>query len=404
MFNLEKRINLHSHEKKTFINNNIRVVLESFIAPAVESVFLYVAMKYFMLSDGAVSFISSSRFIGMICALFLTSWLSKYNWRKTSILAFFTAFAAIILLTGSLTNSPSLFVICIGVYSIFIYTRPPFFTAVFSENYQMEHRGRLFSISALISMICASGIGFLFKEVLELKLSNYHILLICFSVSLLFSSVIIKKIPSSRFKRKVSIFKCFKLLKQYPVFAYILFVWFIFGLGNLWTTTVRMIYLADESRGLGLPLNTVMLLTVIIPPICRMGSAYVWAMIFDKINIVITRILLNVFIGAGLAVFFISSNITVMIAASIIYYIGLGGTFVVWNLWVTKIAPPDKIQEFMALHTFFTGVRGTFGPFLGVLFISRYSFAGMGFISGAAFLVSIIMLIPLIGKIQNRIN
>ena len=33
-----------------------------------------------------------------------------------------------------------------------------------------------------------------------------------------------------------------------------------------------------------------------------------------------------------------------------------------WSLWVTKFAPPGKVPDYMAVHTFFTGLRGLLAP------------------------------------------
>ena len=38
------------------------------------------------------------------------------------------------------------------------------------------------------------------------------------------------------------------------------------------------------------------------------------------------------------------------------------GADVAWSLWVTKFAPPERVADYMSVHTFFTGVRGFLAP------------------------------------------
>ena len=65
-----------------------------------------------------------------------------------------------------------------------------------------------------------------------------------------------------------------------------------------------------------------------------------------------------------------------------------------WNLWVTKIAPPGRSQLYMSVHSFFTGLRGIIGPLAGFLFINHFNIQGVGLLSFALILVSIFMLLP----------
>ncbi len=47
-----------------------------------------------------------------------------------------------------------------------------------------------------------------------------------------------------------------------------------------------------------------------------------------------------------------------------------------WALFVTKVAPEEKVAAYMSVHGFFTGIRGASAPFLGYALLNTHpSFA-----------------------------
>jgi hypothetical protein len=61
---------------------------------------------------------------------------------------------------------------------------------------------------------------------------------------------------------------------------------------------------------------------------------------------------------------------------------------------VTKFAPPDRVADYMSVHTFFTGVRGVLAPLATFYLVSVLPLYGLGWISvgliliGSSFLLS----------------
>ena len=64
-----------------------------------------------------------------------------------------------------------------------------------------------------------------------------------------------------------------------------------------------------------------------------------------------------------------------------------------WGLWVTKFAPPERVADYMSVHTCFTGVRGVVAPVVAFYLVSDLPLNVLGWISvgliaiGSAFLV-----------------
>jgi hypothetical protein len=61
---------------------------------------------------------------------------------------------------------------------------------------------------------------------------------------------------------------------------------------------------------------------------------------------------------------------------------------------VTKFAPPNRVADYMSVHTFFTGVRGVLAPFVAFYLIAIFSVAALGWFSGGLIFVASLMLLP----------
>ncbi len=177
--------------------------------------------------------------------------------------------------------------------------------------------------------------------------------------------------------------------------------WFLMGFANLWTLPLRVVYLAESDRGLGLSALTVSVMMGIIPNAIKITMNRVWAGLFDRIGLIHYRILVNVFIGTGILLFFSTRNLIVVHIGNILINVGLAGSPFIWNLWVNKVAPEGESHRYMSVHTFLAGVRGILAPFLGFSFIQSYSLAAIGYTSAGLVLTSILLLIPLISSFRS---
>ena len=244
------------------------------------------------------------------------------------------------------------------------------------------------------------GANFVFGEFLERSLSSFRWICGASGILITASALFLRRIPSTppSIKGGGNPLKNLKTVFEYPAFGYVLASWFVFGFANLWSAPLRMVYVAEAERGLGLSPLTVLLIMGVIPNIVRLPMTRLWAHLFDRHDFIFVRILMNGFTAVGLLLFFLTGSIWVILLASIFINVGLAGARIAWTLWVTRFAPPGKSQVFMSVHTFLTGLRGIIGPQLGFLFVGRFPLKTMGFISFGLALAAISMLIPFLGS------
>ena len=61
---------------------------------------------------------------------------------------------------------------------------------------------------------------------------------------------------------------------------------------------------------------------------------------------------------------------------------------------MTKFAPPNRVADYMSVHTFFTGVRGVLAPLCAFFLVERVSLGVMAVLSAALIVAASLLLLP----------
>ena len=166
------------------------------------------------------------------------------------------------------------------------------------------------------------------------------------------------------------------------------------GFANLMMNPLRVEYLANPKYALALTVSAIALLTGVIPNLVRLVLSPVWGWLFDHMNFFVLRITLNLGFALGILAFFTSHSPAGLVMGAVIYGISNAGGDVAWSLWVTKFAPPDRVADYMAVHTFFTGVRGVIAPIVAFQLALELPMAVLGFISSTLIVAATLLLVP----------
>ena len=157
--------------------------------------------------------------------------------------------------------------------------------------------------------------------------------------------------------------RAFRVVGEDPVFRWTLVSWMLMGFANLTMFPLRVEYLSNRRYGLDLSAEEVALLTSVIPNVARLCFTRAWGRLFDRMNFLTLRALLNTGFMLGILSFFTGGGMTGLVAGALLFGVSNAGADVAWTLWVTKFAPPGRVTEYMAVHTFLTGLRGVVAPF-----------------------------------------
>jgi MFS family permease len=393
-----KHASLTSEEiiQKTYNCDLWRGGFEGAISASVQTFCLFIAIRYFNAEEITKALIAAAPFMGMFLSMALLHYASATNWRKSTWGALPSVITGTCLLFAAWAPSLSLFASFIIIAYICRSAHLPFITDIYGDNYPADRRGAFFSKPLILSVGVAALSGFIGSSILENDIGYYPLIFGFLGFCAFFKAIAIYRMPSKLIDQSPheNPFGNMKYIWQDRSFGYVLLTWFIMGFANLWTTPLRVDYVTSTEWGIeGSAVFVAMTITV-IPETLRMLLIPFWSRLFDKMNFVVLRMILNLAFGAGVLLFFITSNPWIINAGSALIGIAYAGGSIAWNLWVTKYAPPGKTGAYMSVHVSLTGVRGTLGPIIGYWVVGLIGARNIGIVSCTMMLVATLMLIP----------
>jgi MFS family permease len=149
--------------------------------------------------------------------------------------------------------------------------------------------------------------------------------------------------------------------------------WFLMGFANLLVLPLRIEHLSSSSHPTPFSTAEIAFIVGVVPTAGRLLSMPMWGFLFDRVNFLKLRVILNVGLAVGIYVFFVGDSYVGLILGSLIHGVASGGGDVSWGLWVTKFAPSRRVADYMSVHTFFSGIRGLIAPLLGFHLLAMFT-------------------------------
>lgn len=408
-------------ERRVWVRDTLRQGVDGLYTSVQETVMLLVAIQLFGVSDFLRGTIGAAGAMGMILAFFLPAFFRKFSIPIDRCIGVLTLIAGAMIFLAGLAPTGVSYTVAVVIAIACFSLRVPLFARIYNDVYHGKKRARLFNYGSFLLMVVAliGNLlwGRLLDNSLEMRLVIYGIAGTAMMINSLWLFTLERGVgeestpakgclpgrtveqgnngksttpASPHYNQTISpgytslkrdYLYPFSLIWKDRTFGVILGLWFLIGFANLWSLPLRVAYVSDPKYGLDLSPQEVLIIMGIVPMVVRLIFSWVWAHLFDKLNFVVMRILMNIFMGSGIFLFFITDSVEVILLASIIYSISTAGSPIIWNLWVTRVAPPGKIQDYMMVHTGMTGIRGLFGPYLGFWIASSLSVQAVGTIS-----------------------
>lgn len=359
---------------------------------------LLIAIRYFQPGPMFKAILPACISVGLLISPLVLSLTSKAKIKATHWASLFWASSGLLMFSSSYASTFSVFLLCIAP-SLLCYALVPTFTIfAYSENYTDKQRGQRIATFFVISSLAAGAFAFYGGHLLDQDLSNFRWILRAIGLAAIASAVLAYFMPSPvvEAKHSSSGFNNLSLSWKDKLFGWILVSWMSIGFANLMTIPLRVEYMVQPEYGVAATNEQVTLVIVLIPSICRILSTRFWGFLFDNINLLTLRSILNFLMLVSIFMFFRNQSLTMLMITMAIHGIAHGGGNVAWSLWVTKIAPPDKTGAYMSVHTAFTGIRGFLSPFIGFLMITYVGPVATSTVAVVLALVSILIQLPLI--------
>lgn len=354
---------------------------------------LLIAIRHFGAPESYKAFIAAAWPIGFLLTPLTLYFVAKRQFRPSLASASMFALAALLMAGATVAQSLTVFTVFIITSQMATVQQGPLMIQIYAENYPASERGsRMVSpfILTALTMILFSLLG---GWLLDLSINYYHLLFVMMVLSAAACGWATNRIPSTPLSTEHvgNPWQSFSLIWKDKLFGYLLGSWMLLGLGNLITMPIRVEYLANPKFGINADNATIAFLLIVVPSAARILSTKLWGNLFDKLHFITTRNLLNAFFLLGIAGFFFTKNIFLLNFAMILVGLANGGGKIIWSLWVTKIAPHEKVSSYMSIHMALTGVRGTLAPFIGYWILSNSAPKGVAIAGMLLIFVSIVL-------------
>jgi MFS family permease len=383
----------------TFRYERFRAVCAGMIETAGTTFLLLIAVRWFSAGATAKSLIAAGTSVGFLMSPLVVSLVSHRQWSASRAAGVvFWMGAAGFTLAAAFPVLPlfvALSVVAMACSSAVL----PLLTQIYQDNYPEKRRGRLFSRTFIIRIATAVVFSKLAGDFLSQRLGWFRLVLVLFALAFAVSGWCLARIPSRPLTNDGGShpLRALRIANEDGLFRRTLISWMILGFANLMMLPLRVEYLANRAHGLEgvmFSVATVTLLSEVIPNLARLCMSPVWGWLFDHINFFALRSILNLGFAVGIVAFFVGETWLGLVVGAIIYGISRAGGDVAWSLWVTKLAPADRVADYMAVHTFFTGIRGVLAPMVAFHAARHYSLESMGWFSASLIGIATLMLLP----------
>lgn len=376
---------------RTFRNELLRSVPAGVLETLGTSFGMLIAVRVFDASDGAKSFFLSASSAGMVASLVVVPLLLRAQTTVARIAARVQfAGAACLAVPALLPESEAAFIAGSSLGLFFIALQVPLQTQIYRLNYPEKIRGKLYALTAMMRSLAAAITFYIGGRLLGWDLDSYVWLLWAFAIASAVSGIWTHGLPGMHWEPPEgsggSLISSLRWVRADRDFRTLLVSWMIMGLGNLVAWSLFVEFLANPKHGHSLDTKTVALITGLVPVTFRIAFTYPWGLMFDRMNFFLMRAALNVFFAASCLCYYLGGSVTWWVTGMALFGIANAGGNVTWSLWVTKLAPKNAVAEYMAVHSFLTGLRGLAAPFLAFALVDVLSFQWIGIICAAAIL------------------
>ena len=378
-----------------------RAVSAGILETAGATFLLLFAVRWYEAGAFAKALVAASGSTGLMLAPWIVSRVEAAAWPVSLAASRLAAIGAVTFVIMAVAPVQPVFVIGSLVAMTMSSVAIPLLTQIYQENYPARERGKLFSRTFMIRIATAAVFSELAGRVLSAQLSNFRWLLVVFATAFAFAAFCLARIPSRPLTASGGThpFRALRYARTDRVFRITLISWMFLGFATLMMGPLRVEYLANPKHGVawnGQPLTpaNIAMLVGVIPNLARLALSPIWGYLFDRMNFFVLRITLNCGFALGAISFFVGGDIFWLVVAAILFGVSNAGADVAWSLWVTKFAPPERVADYMSVHTFFTGVRGVLAPMVAFYFIAGLPVNYVGWICAGLILIGTTLLVP----------
>ena len=387
--------------RRTLVFDSIRSFAFGILETGPKTFFLLIVVRQFGAGDTVKTLVSLPQAFGLIAALVVVAYLGRLPVRRNLMAAAAMALAALGFGAAAGASSLTWHVLWLIPAAATGAVTLPLYTAIIRENYPARLRGRLFAVTMVLAMLGSALFHLVGGAILEGGADRFRAVIAAYGGANLIAAGALLFVPSRRPRRRanarpvVSPLAALALLWRDRAFGMTVGAWFLFGLGSLLVTPLRILHLTEPRYGFDLPAVQVAFIAGTVPDVMRLLFTPIWANLFDRFNFITVRVGLNVFSVLGIVLFFQLHSVPAVVAGSALLGAFNAGGLLAWSLWVTRFADRENTAAYMSAHTFVTGMRMILGAAIGIQLASRTGTSLVAWIATGFVVLGTLALLPL---------
>ncbi len=383
--------------RTTFIYDLFRSPFSGILEAGVTTFTLLITIQVFNPEPFYRALIPASMPLGFILSPLFIFLISRVSARSTQWAALLFLACGGFMLISTQMQEVRPFVIFMMLSMFCLAMVPTLMISTYAHNYKPDERGKRMSTIFIFSSLIGGTGAYVGGYFLDQDILLYRWVIVGLAVSAIISAFLVVRVPSPRVTPQSAgnPWENISLLWKDKLFGWIMVAWMFMGVGNLMTIPLRIEYMASEKYGINASNEAITLILVGIPSLCGLASTRIWGSLFDRLNLLVVRSILNTLFLISIVLFFNTQNLYLMGLSGALAGFARGGGSILWMLWVTKIAPPEKTSAYMSIHTSATGIRGVAAPFLGYALIGWWGASNVGWFAGFLILISLFINIPM---------
>ncbi len=373
-----------------------RAVANGVLEAAGSTFLLLIALKYFHAGALAKALVAGGGSAGLMLTPLVVSQVARWGWPAARAAAWCACVGAGTFVLMAAVPWLPLYVFGSIVSMAAAAAVIPLLTQIYQENYPEARRGKLFARAVMLRIAVNAGFSEIAGRLLAGHIAYSRVLLLVFAAAFAFAASRLARYPSRPLHNDGGShpFRAMRHAREDRLFRHTLTAWMLMGFANLMMLPLRVEYLGNPRYGLQLDARQIAFVVGVVPNIARLLMSQVWGWLFDRMNFFSLRVVLNAGFALGILTFFLSDSMTGLLAGAIVFGIANAGGDVAWGLWVTKLAPPERVADYMSVHTFFTGVRGVVAPVAAFYAARSLPLGTIGAISAAMIFAASLLLVP----------
>lgn len=364
----------------------------TFVAAQSGGLLFLVARDHFQAPSFVRALVAGAYFLGLLLSPWALQLAARSRLSAERALALASGGSALMLLVAALSRNLGWYLVGILVGVPLASASVPLITAIWQARVPAGGRGgryaRVTSLAGLGGVLAAVA----WAAWLGRTVDGFRPVLILIALAMAGSAAAAWRLPATPVGSAPGpSFGVLSLLWREPRFGLVNLGWFLLGFGNLATMPLRTEYLRGAGGvGFGYGAQEVLLLVTVVPQAVALLSTLAWGRLFDRFGFYGLRISLNSCFVLSLLLFF-TPWWWAQLAGAVALGLGQGGEQVVWGLWVTDFAPPERTADYMAVHTFLTGIRGLAGPMTAYALLGRLPLVSVAHGGVALILLSMVL-------------